>query len=355
MTELHTTDYFIITRGDKDYKVTAEDLKEYLYVPDEKIVICTKESFMETTEVTYEESARAKTAEFELVKKNVPEDPVYEWRWTQLNADGSIFYNSSWFVYDGKVSTQYIMSSYEYPELRLESRYTYDGKSESSISGPCKMPPPPPPPRPWLYEEDGVTPWEGGIFHIKNTTETLILNKGVAGPFTAWELINKDDDDYGWSTQSIESIKRIDPGTEYVFQTAPGQTIKGIFAPGILGDGSYMDQGTWDFGHHTDISKIPDMERAFYRCMKFNGKFEGNWDTSGMIRMIEVFNYCFEFDQDISDWDTSNVINMTKMFEYCTVFNQDLSGWNVDSCFSHSNFDAGCRDWEEKNKPKFIM
>lgn len=355
MTELHTTDYFIITRGNKDYKVTAEDLKEYLYEPEEKIVICTKESFMETTEVTYGENAIAKTASYELVNKNVPADPVYEWRFQQLNTDdGSINY-TSWIEYNGKVSTQYLMSSHDYHELRMECRYTYDGKSESSISGPCQMPPKGPPPRPWLYADDGVTPWEGGIFHIKNTTVTLILQpQGEAG-FKAWELLDHDDDDYGWSTESIEALKRIDPGTEYVFQTTPGKSCKWIFSPGVIGDGTHLDNGNWDFGHHTDTAKVTDMEAAFEWCNYFNGEFGGNWDTSKMVRMISVFSNCHRFNQDISGWETSQVINMTEMFDNCDIFNQDLSGWNVDSCYSHKYFDYNTPKWEEKNKPKFIM
>ena len=126
-------------------------------------------------------------------------------------------------------------------------------------------------------------PWdahEGGVFHVKNANEEIELSYG---PFTAYDI----------KGNNRRKITSIGAGEELVFVTPPDAT--GIF--------SYNWYHTWDFGYHTDTSKV--------------------------TRMMELFDGCEEFNSDISDWDTSKVTNMDYMFYGCYEFNQDISQWCV--------------------------
>ena len=37
------------------------------------------------------------------------------------------------------------------------------------------------------------------------------------------------------------------------------------------------------------------------------------------------------FNQDIGNWNTSNVTNMNQMFQEAMLFNQDIGGWNTSN------------------------
>ena len=76
----------------------------------------------------------------------------------------------------------------------------------------------------------------------------------------------------------------------------------------------------------------------------------GEWNTSSVQNMQQVFNTAINFNQDISGWDTSNVTDMGSMFNNNTLnptqFNQDLSGWCVPLiAFTPSNFDTNNTSW----------
>ena len=71
----------------------------------------------------------------------------------------------------------------------------------------------------------------------------------------------------------------------------------------------------------------------------------GNWDTSNVINMSQMFYYQEEFNQNISDWNTQNVVNMANMLNNAKLFNQDLSSWNVDKVTSYGCFECAASSW----------
>jgi surface protein len=55
----------------------------------------------------------------------------------------------------------------------------------------------------------------------------------------------------------------------------------------------------------------------------------GEWDTSRVENMQDMFRNFPKFNQDLSKWQTSEVKTINGMFCYARIFNQDLSKWNV--------------------------
>ena len=57
----------------------------------------------------------------------------------------------------------------------------------------------------------------------------------------------------------------------------------------------------------------------------------GEWDTSAVTDMSELFSSRSSFNEDISSWDTSSVTDMRAMFSGASAFNQDVSIWDTSS------------------------
>ena len=103
-------------------------------------------------------------------------------------------------------------------------------------------------------------------------------------------------------------------------------------------------------GDAWNTSNVTTMEWMFVRT-PFNHNI-GNWDTSSVLNMHEMFHTASNFDQDISSWNTSHVTNMAGMFNHASSFNQNIGGWNVGSVttmshmFDHaSSFNQDIGSW----------
>ncbi len=156
-------------------------------------------------------------------------------------------------------------------------------------------------------------PWEGhdgGIWHVKNATETINLNNYLP-VYTAWDIDGTNE----------RQITKFEVGDELVFVTEPNSV--------DLFNGN--TSGTWDFGDLTDTSKVTNMTTMFYRCQQFNGLLGGNWDTSSVTDMHTMFDSAKAFNQDIGNWDTSSVTDMSEMFFEADTFNQDIGSWDTSS------------------------
>lgn len=82
----------------------------------------------------------------------------------------------------------------------------------------------------------------------------------------------------------------------------------------------------------------------------------GNWNTSNVTNMAEMFRAASSFNQDIGSWETGNVTFMNNMFFQATNFDQNLGNWDIGSInglfnifhsagLSPTNYSATLRGW----------
>ena len=57
----------------------------------------------------------------------------------------------------------------------------------------------------------------------------------------------------------------------------------------------------------------------------------GNWNTSNVTDMSNMFCNAKEFNEYIGGWDTSKVTNMNRMFYGADNFNKDIGGWDTSN------------------------
>ena len=85
-----------------------------------------------------------------------------------------------------------------------------------------------------------------------------------------------------------------------------------------------QDIGGWD------TSSVNTMREMFLAASDFNHDI-GNWNTTNVTSMQGMFNGASSFNHAIDNWDTSSVTNMNTMFYEATSFNQDLTSWCVET------------------------
>src|SRR6516225_2684143 len=80
----------------------------------------------------------------------------------------------------------------------------------------------------------------------------------------------------------------------------------------------------------TSLIPAPCTPDCSYYCQSngCNGDLS-QWDTSGVTKMYNMFQYSSSFNQDISSWNTSKVTNMNSMFLHASNFNQNISRWDT--------------------------
>ena len=84
------------------------------------------------------------------------------------------------------------------------------------------------------------------------------------------------------------------------------------------------DIGNWD------TSNVTHMSAMFQGASKFD-QYIGNWDTSNVKYMSCMFKNASDFDKDIGNWDTGNVLQMFQMFHNAESFNQDIGNWDTSN------------------------
>lgn len=78
----------------------------------------------------------------------------------------------------------------------------------------------------------------------------------------------------------------------------------------------------------------------------------GEWDTSPVTEMDELFKGQRGFNDNISHWDVSNVIRMNWMFKGASSFNQPLDGWDLSSLQAYSNMFQGATSYLQSGKKR---
>jgi surface protein len=103
-----------------------------------------------------------------------------------------------------------------------------------------------------------------------------------------------------------------------------------------------------------DTSQITNMSELFKNKRLFNEDIS-NWNVSNVIFMTSMFDGARNFNQDIGNWNVSNVRYMDSMFFGAHNFNQDISGWNVSNVtsmagmFAGSWFNGPLNNWDVSN------
>ena len=85
-----------------------------------------------------------------------------------------------------------------------------------------------------------------------------------------------------------------------------------------------------------NVSNLLDTQRMFFLC-RFNQPI-GNWNTSAVTNMAEMFRDSRGFNQPINSWNVSNVTNMFAMFYEADSFNQNIGSWNVSNVTNFTDF-----------------
>ena len=77
-----------------------------------------------------------------------------------------------------------------------------------------------------------------------------------------------------------------------------------------------------------NTSEVTDMSLLFEYCTNFNEDIS-KWDVSRVTNMYGMFHGAEKFNQPIGKWNTYSVINMGGMFFHTDYFNQPIGGWDV--------------------------
>ena len=202
---------------------------------------------------------------------------------------------------------------------------------------------------------------------VSKVTEMIDLFKDK-GKFNA--------DISNWNTSSVNNFKGMFIGTGSFNQTITRWDTSSATDMSYMFEGSGLNVSIADW----DVSNVENMEFMFSRAFRFDGDLS-KWDTGSVTSMRAMFmvgtgNSIFN-NPSIGNWNTSSVQNMDDMFsatygfqgtgmgKYCMhnahgrgKFKQDVSSWTWDlrsvtdmrAMFTCTNFNsAAVRNWEVRS------
>ncbi len=93
-----------------------------------------------------------------------------------------------------------------------------------------------------------------------------------------------------------------------------------------------------------DVSNVLDFDRMFTSCAIFNNGGStgiGDWNMTGATGINDMFSYAYSFNQPIGNWDITSMTALSSVFFNARSFNQDLSSWDTSSIVDMWNLFAG--------------
>jgi surface protein len=81
-----------------------------------------------------------------------------------------------------------------------------------------------------------------------------------------------------------------------------------------------------------DLTTVNSLQSMFRGCETLNGPPNiGNWNTSNVLDMSDMFRDAISFNHYIGDWNTANVQDMSSMFQNASFFNHYIGTWNTEN------------------------
>jgi surface protein len=157
-----------------------------------------------------------------------------------------------------------------------------------------------------------------------------------------------------WNTSGVTNMTAVFNGSVLFNQCIGGwnvsnvTTFEGMFYN--CGEFNNGDNSTplnnWRFSTTSSVS----LNYPFINCKKFN-RYVGDWNTSNVTIMADVFNGCTVFNNGFNagvgtgnqlNWDTSSCTTMAGMFISAPAFNSNISLFNVSKVTTFRQMFYGC-------------
>ena len=187
----------------------------------------------------------------------------------------------------------------------------------------------------------GCTNFNGKLGGNWDTSNVINLY-GLYGTFMHAAAFNQDIS--GWDTSNVPDMMNTFSRAKAFNQPLGNWNTSKVTTMAAMFDGAEafnQDISGWD------TSNVEEMASMFLNAHAFNQDI-GSWNTSKLTDMYDMFKLTSVFNQDIGRWDTSNVTSMTRVFEGAKAFNQDLSNWCVTTFPDQPNdFDKDADAWTE--------